>query len=96
MPKASITVVASGWITAWVNEQPMQTEGTAYNPQFGLEFNLASDTDSSPHFDLRPLAEYLLFDELGNSLGTIMDVTTRFVCRVARVRADVGYSNPHV
>lgn len=82
MPKPPIRVVGSGWIRMWVNWQTMNIEGTAYTPHFRLEFKLASDTDSSLHFDLGPLAEYLLFDELGKAVGTIMDIAAKFVAEL--------------
>jgi hypothetical protein len=79
MPKPPIELVVSGWMTMWLNQQTMQIERVLYNPRFRLEFKLASDTETSLQFDLRPLTEYLLFDELGNQLGTIMDVAAKFV-----------------
>jgi hypothetical protein len=82
MPRPSIKVIYPGWMTVGVNQQTMQIEGTVYNPRLGLEFKLASDTNKSQQFDLRPLAEYLLFDELGNWLGTILDVAAKFVAEL--------------
>lgn len=82
MPKPPINLVVSGWMTIWLNQWTMHWERTVYNPRFRLELNLASDTDRSLQFDLRPMSEDLLFDELGKPLGTIMDIAAKFVAEL--------------